>query len=234
MIHPPSSSRSLIPRTLDVCLTPTSALRMSSPTMKQPSTTEPVPLHKHQQNQKNPRLGGTRHPRRRAGNGWAISSRNPAGTLKHIHPRLQYYIPLYYMSQAHIQTRVDNTRTFLAMWEWEQKKQKTKIANDFILRIHDSTIGVESVFRARGTVTWTENCGLQMRLRIGMIRNDVRDDVTLLFGCYQAFGLGLLLICFAGTGLVDKGTGFCPALTIWSCLGFGFGSGLVLWHMYRN
>lgn len=47
-----------------------------------------------------------------------------------------------------------------------------------------------------------------------MIRNDVRDDVTLLFGCYQAFSLGLLLICFAGTSLVDKGTGFCPALTI--------------------
>lgn len=123
---------------------------------------------------------------------------------------------------------------FLPCENESKKKQKTKIANDFILRIHDSTIGVESVFRARGTVTWTENCGLQMRLRIGMIRNDVRDDVTLLFGCYQAFGLGLLLICFAGTGLVDKGTGFCPALTIWSCLGFGFGSGLVLWHMYRN
>lgn len=50
-------------------------------------------------------------------------------------------------------------------------------ANDFFYGyIRDLISEFGSVFRAWGTVTWTENCELQTRLRIEMIRSDVHDD----------------------------------------------------------
>lgn len=45
--------------------------------------------------------------------------------------------------------------------------------------IYDLTSNFGSVFRARGTVTWTENCGLQTRLRIEMIQSYVSYDTSL-------------------------------------------------------
>lgn len=45
--------------------------------------------------------------------------------------------------------------------------------------IYDLTSNFRSVYRARGTVTWTENCGLQTRLRIEMIQSDVSYDTSL-------------------------------------------------------
>lgn len=102
------------------------------------------------------------------------------------------------MSQAPIQIRVDNAEHIS-----RYAKPKKENANDFFYGyIHDLASGFGSVFRARGTVTWTENCGLQTTLRIEMIRSDVRDGDTLLFGCYRVFSLGLLsgLLCWHWSG----------------------------------
>jgi hypothetical protein len=82
-----------------------------------------------------------------------------------------------------------------------KENKKPKMQMNFFTDISTWLAGL-CLFRARGTVTWTENCELQTRLRIEMIRSDVRDGVTLLFGCYRVFGPRLLsgLLCWHWSG----------------------------------
>lgn len=78
----------------------------------------------------------------------------------------------------------------------------------------DLTSEFGSVFRAPGTVTWPENCELQTRLRIEMIRSAVHDDQLAIRVLSSVWLWTIFLVCSAGTGLVDKGTGLRPALMI--------------------
>lgn len=90
-----------------------------------------------------------------------------------------YHTPLYYMSQTPVPIRVDNAEHIPCHVKTKNEKNEDancKLQMIFYGYICDLTSEFGSVFRAWGTVTWTENCELQTRLRIEMIRSDVHND----------------------------------------------------------
>lgn len=272
-IRPPNSSRSLIPRTHPyACQTPMSVWKMSLPTTKQPSTAEPVLLHSPPRNQTSHCLVGTRHPQHRGGNAWAIFSHNPAGTLDMLRPHpavmclgltlLHSTICLKHLFRF----RVDNTEHISC--HVKTKKEKNEDANRkckwfFFMATFATWLASSDLCFVPGA-RWhgprTVNCKRDYELKWYEVMCTTTSLVAIQVLSSVWPRTVFFLGCSAGTGPVDKGTGFCPALMIWwVCtmsiwrfgfgFGFGFGfesgsgfrsgvirlwSGSVLWHMYRN
>ena len=256
---PPSSSRSSIPRTHPyACPTPTSASRMSSPTTKQTSTAEPVPLRSHPQNQTSPRLVGTQHPRRPAGNVWAIFLRNPAETLKHTPtpPRpavmcLGHSIFHSTICLTHLLRYWTMPNAFLAMCKMkEDKKPATQMILDGYIDLASGLVSVSclghgdidrKLWIANEITNWNDTkwCARRRYLAIRVLSS--------------VWPLTVFWSALLALVRLTRGQSFAPLWLFDGCctsshwFGFelglgsgfdsrilGFGFGLILWHMYRN